>query len=169
MSRCPESAQCLERWVWSSILSEWLVSGFSPTFTFPLSFPAPKSHTGTKAKVSEGWGCDAGLEGVDPLGGPDRGPSFFPFFFLIPFLSGHRGERAHNLTPMRESIVSGGLCYSRMDAGVSGPDKRRGQLGPVIYSRPFHCPSETGARGGGGGGGRASGDDHCLCSARPPL
>lgn len=83
MSRCPESAQCLERWVWSSILSEWLVSGFSPTFTFPLSFPAPKSHTGTKAKVSEGWGCDAGLEGVDPLGGPDRGPSFFSFLFFF--------------------------------------------------------------------------------------
>ena len=52
------------------------------------------------------------------------------FFFLIPILSGHRGERAHSLTPMRESIVSGGLCYSRMDAGVSGPDKRRGQPGP---------------------------------------
>lgn len=55
---------------------------------------------------------------------------FFLFFFLIPILSGHRGERAHSLTPMRESIVSGGLCYSRMDAGVSGPDKRRGQPGP---------------------------------------
>lgn len=55
---------------------------------------------------------------------------FFFFFFLIPILSGHRGERAYSLTPMRESIVSGGLCYSRMDAGVSGPDKRQGQLGP---------------------------------------
>lgn len=76
--------------------------------------------------MSVGWGCDAGLEGVDPLGGPDRGP----FFFIIPFLSGHRGERAHSLTPMRESIVSGGLCYSRTVAGVSGPDKRRGQPGP---------------------------------------
>ena len=58
------------------------------------------------------------------------GALLFFFFFLIPILSGHRGERAHSLTPMRESIVSGGLCYSRMDAGVSGPDKRRGQPGP---------------------------------------
>lgn len=77
--------------------------------------------------MSVGWGCDAGLEGVDPLGGPDRGPSFF---FLIPILSGHRGERAHSLTPMRESIVSGRLCYSRMDAGVLGTDKRQGQPAP---------------------------------------
>lgn len=40
----------------------------------------------------------------------------------------------------------------------------------VIYSRLFHWPCVTGARGGGGGdGGGGSGDDHCLCSARPPL
>lgn len=81
--------------------------------------------------MSVGWGCDAGLEGVDPLRGPDRGPFLLLFFsFLIPILSGHRGERAYSLTLMRESIVSGGLCYSRMDAGVSGPEKRQGQLGP---------------------------------------
>jgi len=73
------------------------------------------------------------------------------------------------LTPMRESIVSDRLCYSRMDAGVSGPDKLWGQTGPLIYSRLFHWPSETRAPGGGGGGGGASVDDHCLCSARPPL
>lgn len=49
---------------------------------------------------------------------------------------------------------------AQINAGVS--------QAPVIYSRPFHWPPETGACGGGGGGG-ASGDDHCLCSARPPL
>lgn len=58
------------------------------------------------------------------------GALLFFLFLLIPILSGHRGERTHSLTPMRESIVSCGLCYSRMDAGVSGPDKRRGQPGP---------------------------------------
>lgn len=57
------------------------VPGFGPTFAFPPSVPRSTSLTqGTKAKVSEGRGCDAGLEGVDPLGGPDRGPS--PFFFF---------------------------------------------------------------------------------------
>lgn len=46
---------------------------------------------------------------------------------------------------------------------------------PVIYSRPFHWPSETGACGGGGGDGGGfggwggGGAGHCLCSARPPL
>ena len=118
--------------VWSSEFdpafcqSDWSQALAPPSHSLHPSL-LPKSLTGTKAKVSVGWGCDAGLEGVDPLRRPDRGPFFF---FLIPILSGHRGERAHSLTPMRESIVSSGLCYSRMDAGVSGPDKRRGQPGP---------------------------------------
>ena len=55
---------------------------------------------------------------------------FFFFFFLFPFFCGFRGGSADNLNPEAEGIVSGGLCYSRMDAGVSGPDKRRGQPGP---------------------------------------
>lgn len=46
--------------------------------------------------------------------------------------------------------MSGRLCYSRMDAGVSGPDKRQGQPGLGIYSSLFHGLSETGACGGGG-------------------
>lgn len=59
----------------------------------PHSLHAPKSHTGTKAKVSVGLGCDAGLEGVDPLGGPDRGPSIFFFFFFNPHSEwAQRGE-----------------------------------------------------------------------------
>lgn len=60
----------------------------------PLSFPAPKSHSGTKAKVSLGWGC-TGLEGVDPLQEPDR--ALFFSFLLIPIPSGHRRERARSL------------------------------------------------------------------------
>lgn len=79
----------------------WSLSGFSPTFTFPLSFPAPKAHTGTKAKVSEGWGCDAGLEGVDPLGGPDGGPSSF-FFSPNPHSEwAQRGESPQSNTHER--------------------------------------------------------------------
>lgn len=62
--------------------------------------------------------------------------------------------------------MGAGVSGLRIDAQVS--------KGPVIYSRPFHWPSETGAGGGGGWGrGRevACGGvgHHCLCSARPPL
>lgn len=46
---------------------DWSQALAPPPPHSPLSFPAPKSHMGTKAKVSMGWGCDAGLEGVDPL------------------------------------------------------------------------------------------------------
>lgn len=54
--------------------------------------------------------------------------------------------------------VRGGLCYSRMGAGVSGPQiNAQVSEGPVIYSRLFHWPSETGARRGGGGGGGGRG------------
>lgn len=87
---------------------------------------------------------------------PSEGPTgallsllFFPLFFLIPILSGLGGARAPKLTPVRGSIVSGGLCYSRVDAGVSGPDKP-GSL--AIYSRLFQGPAETRAPGGAGAG-----------------
>lgn len=42
-----------------------------------------------------------------------------------------------------------------MGAGVSGPRiDAQVSKGPVIYSRPFHWPSETGAGGRGGWGHR---------------
>lgn len=45
---------------------------------------------------------------------------------------------------MRATIVRGGLCYSRVDAGVSAQTKAGSNRPPFIYSSPFHCPSEIG-------------------------
>lgn len=124
---------------------------------------------------------------------PSEGPtgallSLLFFFFLIPILSGHRGARAHKLTPMRGSIVSGGLCYSRLDAGVSGPDKRQGHslftvgsfmapvkqeplaevggargatVGPPLFV--LSQASTIGQRARGGMGRRGYRPDFCLC------
>lgn len=81
--------------------------------------------------MSVGWGCSGVVWWV--VGGwltpfKDLTGAFFPP--LIPILSGHRRrERPAVLTPMRESIVSGRLCYSRMDAGVSA-QINRGEAGP---------------------------------------
>lgn len=77
--------------------------------------------------MSLGLGC-SGLEGVVPS--KDLTGAFFFLFSLIPIPRGHRRDGAYGLTPMREPIVSSGLCYSRMDVGVSGPDKLWGQPGP---------------------------------------
>lgn len=104
---------------------------------------------------------------------PSEGPTgallslLFFFFFLIPILSGYRGARAHKLTPMRGPIVRGGLCYSRVDAGVSGPDKRRGHSVFTVGSFMALVKQEPVVEVGVAGG--LQWDDHCLCSARPPL
>lgn len=86
--------------------------------------------------MSPGWGC-TGLEGVDPLQEPDKGLFFFFSSFNPPFRAGTDEKEPAVLTPMREPIVSGRLCYSRMDAGVMGADKP-GQAGfPLFTVGPF--------------------------------
>lgn len=63
--------------------------------------------------------------------------------------------------------MRGGLCYSRVDAGVSGPDKRRGHAVFTVGSFMAPVKQEPVVEVGVAGGLRW--DDHCLCSARPPL
>lgn len=75
------------------------------------------------------------------------------FLFLIPILSGHRGERTHSQHPWESLLWRAGSVTVGWMQGSQAQINAWVSQTPVIYSRLFLWSNETGALFGGGGGG----------------